>query len=122
MLGYFDEILNRGADESISDIYVPFTNANDFTTEVSLIPNTHSSLKSITSRAYYDMKYRKYRGLLKKHNILHIATFALVDPDRDKVHLGQYLVKVVRKVGESSYRYVVAKIDRHGQFLDVDPG
>ena len=96
-------------------MYVPFTNANDFTTEVSLIPNTHSDFRAVTSRAYYDMRYRKYRHLIAKYGITAISSFALVDPEKDKNHTGEYLVKVQRKIGDSKYLYVVATIDSEGQ-------
>ena len=60
------------------------------------------------------MKYRKYRKLLSKYGITAISSFALVDPEKDKNHTGEYLVKVQRKIGESKYLYVVATIDSEG--------
>ena len=126
LLGYFKDILDSAFNEDttpnenfdIGQVYVPFTNANDFTTEVSLIPNTHPDFRAVTSRAYYDMKYRKYRHLLAKYGITAISSFALVDPEKDKNHTGEYLVKVQRKIGESKYLYVVATIDSEGQIKD----
>jgi hypothetical protein len=97
----------------LKDIYIPFTNANDFTTEVSLIPNTHPDFNPVTSRAYYDMKYRRYLRLLRKYGFNAVSSFALVDPETDKNHMGQYLVKVQRKL-DDGYQYVVARIDKDG--------
>lgn len=126
LLGYFKDILDSAFNEDttpnenfdIGQVYVPFTNANDFTTEVSLIPNTHPDFRAVTSRAYYDMRYRKYRHLLAKYGITAISSFALVDPEKDKNHIGEYLVKVQRKIGDSKYLYVVATIDGEGQIKD----
>lgn len=61
---------------------------------MSLIPNTHPDFRAITSRAYYDTVYIQYRNALRKHNITAIATFAEVDPQKDKNHTGKFLVKV----------------------------
>lgn len=102
MMKFFRALLNKPAPNteeekeqfSIDDVYVPFTNANDFTTEISLVPNTHPDFRPITTRAYYDMKYAKYRKTLRKYHITAMSTFALVDPDRDKNHTGEFLVKV----------------------------
>ena len=126
LLGYFKEVFDKAFNEDgtpnkqfdIGSVYIPFTNANDFTTEVSLIPNTHPDFRAVTSRAYYDMRYRKYRHLLAKYGITAISSFALVDPEKDKNHTGEYLVKVQRKIGESKYLYVVATIDSEGQIKD----
>lgn len=64
LLSYFDSVFNNAFEDGevksgfdMSQIYVPFTNANDFTTEISLIPHTHPDFRAITSRAYYDKKY-----------------------------------------------------------------
>lgn len=68
LLGYFKQLMGLSDEEFESrkgQIYVPFTNANDFTTEVSLIPNTHPDFQPVTARSYYDMKYRKYRRLIQ---------------------------------------------------------
>ena len=48
----------------------------------------------MSSRAYYDMKWVKYKRLLGKFGISAVATFALVDSDKDKTHTGEWLVKV----------------------------
>lgn len=122
LLGYFKEVFDKAFDGNgkairdfnFSSIYVPFTNANDFTTEVSLVPNTHPDFRAVTSRAYYDMKYKQYRKQLARHGILAISSFALVDQEKDKNHTGQYLVKLQRKIGEDKYQYIVAKIDKDG--------
>ena len=129
LLGYFKEVFDKAFDGNgkairdfnFSSIYVPFTNANDFTTEVSLVPNTHPDFRAVTSRAYYDMKYKQYRKQLARHGIFAISSFALVDQGKDKNHTGQYLVKLQRKVGEDKYQYIVAKIDKDGQILDISP-
>jgi hypothetical protein len=92
LLEYFKKVMDRG---SVSDdIYVPFTNANDFSAEVALIPNTHPDFRPITSKAYYDTKWAQYKSLLKEYGIIAISTFALVDPKKDKNHTGEYLVKI----------------------------
>lgn len=92
LLEYFKKVMDKG---SVSDdIYVPFTNANDFSAEVALIPNTHPDFRPITSRAYYDTKWAQYKRLLKEYGITAISTFALVDPKKDKNHTGEYLVKI----------------------------
>jgi hypothetical protein len=130
ILGYFKDILDSAFNEDgtpngefdIGQVYVPFTNANDFTTEISLIPNTHPDFRPVTSRAYYDNQYLRYRGMLKKHGINMISSFALVDPEKDKNHTGEYLVKVQRKIGEDKYQYIVAKIDKDGQFRKDNNG
>ena len=83
-----------GFDIDSSSIYVPFTNANDFINEISLIPNTHPDFDPIVSRSYYDQKYARYKKMLRKYGILAISTFALVDDKKDKTHTGEWLVKV----------------------------
>ena len=82
--------------------------------EVVLVPNTHPDLKPISTRAYYDTEYNKYLHQLHYRGIHAISTFALVDPDKDKNHTGQFLVKVQRKLASGGYKYVVAKIDKDG--------
>lgn len=66
VLAYFNSIFNLAflddgsVNEDINyekDIYMPYTSSDDFTTEVSLIPNTHPDFNPITSRAYYDKNY-----------------------------------------------------------------
>lgn len=102
LLRHFDSIFNAVFDRdgglnssfSIDSIYVPFTNANDFINEISLIPNTHPSLGSASFRSYYDTKWNEYKDRLAEFGISAISTFALVDPDRDKTHTGEWLVKV----------------------------
>ena len=98
LMQFFDDVYNEwyGADghQNIENVYVPFTNSNDFITEITLIPNTHPDFRPTVTRAYYDKKYIKYRKMLKKWGIRAISTFALVDPDKDKNHTGQFLVKV----------------------------
>lgn len=98
MLEYFSRVMrNHGTkivvDGVEQDMYVPITNANDFSTEVALIPNTHPDFRQITSRAYYDMKWAQYKRLCAKYGFTNIATFALVDANKDKNHTGKYLVK-----------------------------
>jgi hypothetical protein len=86
LLGYFDDVIaNYYREEQYKrEIYVPFTNANDFSAEVALVPNTHPDFRQITSRAYYDSEYAKYkRMLLNDYGITGISTFALVDPKKD---------------------------------------
>ena len=52
---------------------------------------------------------------MKKYRITAISTFALVDPNTDKNHTGEFLVKVQRKASATSYKYVVLKINKDGQ-------
>ena len=66
LLDYFKQIVDSGPT---SNIYVPFTNANDFSIEVALIPNTHPDFRQITSRAYYDTQWSQYKRLLKSYGI-----------------------------------------------------
>ena len=118
LLEYFASVVDNG---SVSDdIYVPFTNANDFSVEVSLVPNTHPDFRQITSRAYYDAKWAQYKRLLAKFNISAISTFALVDPKKDKNHTGGYLVKIQYKVSDNAYKYLVTTIDKDGHVVS-DP-
>ena len=42
-------------------VYVPTTNANDFCSEVALVPNTHPDFKPISTRAFYDKEWMKYK-------------------------------------------------------------
>ena len=101
-LEYFKEILDNAFDEEgkvkadfdIGEIYVPFTNANDFTNEIALVPNTHADFSPITTRAYYDKDYMNYLERLAFHGITAISAFALVDPAKDKNHTGEFLVQV----------------------------
>lgn len=122
MASYFNKVFKRKAKgKSWDDLYVPFTNANDFTSEIALVPSNRKYFRATTSRAYYDEQYAKYRKMLRKYGISAISTFAIVDPEKDKNHTGWYWVKVQRKVknrnnGRLAYRYLVAKIDRNGQF------
>lgn len=115
LLEYLSQVMARGTDGY--EIYRPFTNGNDFSTEVSLIPNTHPDFRSITSRAYYDSQYVQYKRLCNKYGFSNIATFALVDPKKDKNHTGEYLVKIQRDNGDGTYKYVCATIDSKGQFV-----
>ena len=94
LLKYFQDLFNHHFSGGSEEVYVPFTNANDFINEIALIPNTHPDFRSISSRAYYDMKWVKYKRLLGKFGISAVATFALVDFDKDKTHTGEWLVKV----------------------------
>lgn len=110
LMDYFVNVMDAG---SADGIYVPFTNANDFSAEVSIIPNTHDNLRQITSRAYYDTKWAQYKWLLNKHGIANVATFALVDPTKDKNHTGEYLVKV-QTGSEGNWKYLVVKMDKDG--------
>ena len=123
ILGYFQNVFQNGFGEDgnprtdadpNSVAYVPFTNANDFTQEFSLVPNTHDMFSSITTRAYYDGKHLLYRKRLRRHGISTISSFALVDPEKDKNHTGEYLVKVQRKLGDGRFQYIVARIDKDG--------
>ena len=127
LLGYFESVFNECVDGgngsvrqnwSVDDLYVPFTNANDFTTETALVPNTHPDFRPITSRAYYDRKYIQYHGRLDHFGIRSISTFALVDeaPGKGKNHVGRYLVKVQRLLDNGRYAYITAEIDKDGQF------
>lgn len=106
----------------IDNLYVPFTNANDITTEVALISTTRDSFSEVTSRAYYDMKHSKYLDILGQNGITNISSFALVDPIKDKNHIGQYLVKVQKELGGGVYGYVVARMSKEGQFLKDENG
>ena len=96
---------------------MPFTNANDFSIEVALIPNTHPDFRQITSRAYYDTQWAKYKRLLKSYGISAISTFALVDPKKDKNHTGEYLVKIQYKVPDNGFKYLVTTIDKDGHVV-----
>ena len=100
---------------------MPFTNANDFSIEVALIPNTHPDFRQITSRAYYDTQWSQYKRLLKSYGISAISTFALVDPKKDKNHTGEHLVKIqyLNEQGKK-YTYLVVVIDKDGQ-IKTDP-
>lgn len=115
LLDYFSKVMENDG----SEIYIPFTNANDFSMEVSLIPNTHPDFRQITSRAYYDTKWAQYKRLCQKHGFANIATFALVDAKKDKNHTGEFLVKFQKAVS-GRYKYLVVKMDRNGQILS-DP-
>ena len=94
LLEYFASVMGNGGTTVYPEggepyeLYVPFTNANDFSVEVSLIPNTHPDFRQITSRAYYDSKWAQYKRILDKFRISAISTFALVDPKKDKNHTG----------------------------------
>ena len=121
VLGYFGDVLDKSFSDSspiegydLGKIYLPFTNANDFTAEVALIPNNRTEFPSITSRAYYDTKYLKYKQLWGRHGITSISTFALVDFSKDKTHTGWFKVKVQRKVSGGVYMYVVATVNLDG--------
>ena len=91
LLGFFSNLLG-GAE--VEDVYVPVLNANDFSAEVSLVPNTETNFREVFTRAYYDRQYLDYRALMESFNISNISTFALVDPSKDKNHTGWFLVKV----------------------------
>ena len=43
LLEYFASVMGNGG--TAAGLYVPFTNANDFSIEVSLIPNTHPDFR-----------------------------------------------------------------------------
>ena len=131
LLGHFSELMcddstdsrfvdsteSEFADSTASGIYVPVTNANDFSMEVALIPNTHPDFRQITSRAYYDTKWAQYKRLCQKYGFDNIATFALVDAKKDKNHTGEFLVKIQRQLGENEYKYLVVKMDVEGQIV-----
>ena len=97
LLDYFSKVMENDG----SEIYIPFTNANDFSMEVSLIPNTHPDFRQITSRAYYDTKWAQYKRLCQKYGFTNIATFALVDAKKDKNHTGEFLVKIQKDLGKN---------------------
>ena len=118
LLGYFRKVIDNGY--ASDRIYVPFTNANDFSAEVALIPNTHPDFRSITSRAYYDTKWAQYKRTLNEYGISAISTFALVDPRKDKNHTGEYLVKIQYKVSDTEFKYLVTTIDKDGHIVS-DP-
>ena len=106
LLEYFSSVMKNGGTKIVvdgqeQDMYVPFTNANDFSMEVSLIPNTHPDFRQITSRAYYDTKWAQYKRLCQKYDFINIATFALVDAKRDKNHTGEFLVKIQKDLGKN---------------------
>ena len=131
ILQFFDRLFNAGFkkdgldEDAMKEVYVPFTNANDVKMDVALIPNTHPDFRPIVPRAYYDKAYRKYRKRLKKHGIRFISTFALVDPEKDKNHTGEILVKVQRKFKDSEhpYGYIVVKIGMSdGKFHPIEDG
>ena len=117
LLSFFSNLLGGMAGE---DVYSPVLNANDFSAEISLVPNTHTNFREVVTRAYYDRKYMDYRALMESFNISNIATFALVDPSKDKNHTGWFLVKVQRQF-DDHYSYVVVKMDKDGRF-DKDFG
>ena len=131
LLGHFSELMcddstesrlvdsteSEFADSTASGIYVPVTNANDFSMEVALIPNTHPDFRQITSRAYYDTKWAQYKRLCQKYDFDNIATFALVDAKKDKNHTGEFLVKIQRALGGGEYKYLVVKMDVEGQIV-----
>ena len=124
LLEYFASVMDNGGttvypeEGEPYELYVPFTNANDFSVEVSLMPNTHPDFRKITSRSYYDSDWKKYREILwKRYRISNISTFALVDPKKDKNHTGEYLVKIQKDNGLNvnlRYTYLVAKIGKNG--------
>lgn len=112
LMEYFSKVI----DGSDGEIYVPITNSNDFSMEVSLIPNTHPDFRQITSRAYYDTKWAQYKRLCQKYGFTNIATFALVDAKKDKNHTGGFLVKIQKEVS-GRYKYLVVKMDRNGKIV-----
>lgn len=132
ILSYFNGIFTESFDcndatpkmstNFAKDVYLPYTLSSDVRSEVALISNTNPDLSPNVARRYYDMKYGEYLELLKKNNILAVSTFALVDPKRDKTHTGQYLVKVQKWFPNGKYGYIVATIDRNGQFLKLASG
>ena len=126
MLEYFASVMDNGGTTVHPEtgeqykLYIPFTTANDFSIEVALIPNTHPDFRQITSRAYYDMQWAKYKRMLKSYGITAISTFALVDPEKDKNHTGEYLVKIQYKVSDTEFKYLVTTIDKDGHVVS-DP-
>ena len=125
VLGFFGDVLdrafgdNRGFD--LGNVHAPFTCADDFTTEVALVPNTHPDFSPTAPRAYYDRQYINYRKLLWKHGIRAIADFALVNQEKDKNHTGWHRVKVQRKV-DSGFQYIVCDINEETGAFRVDEG
>jgi hypothetical protein len=107
-------------DFDLEQIYVPFTNANDFRIEFQLIPNTHPDCPAITTRAYYDREYSRYFGTLLERGFNYVSTYAVVDPSRYKTHTGDFLVKIQRRTTDGKYQYLVARVDVDGQVNDVD--
>ena len=124
MLDFFGAVFKKMQTSSVvptsssfwGDVYVPFTNSNDFITEMSLVPNTHHNFRPTTSRAYYDMQHGKWKELLFKHGIHSISSFALVDPSNDKNHTGWFRLKIQRKLDDDNYLCIVCDISKDGQF------
>lgn len=104
------------------EVYVPYTCQDDFTTEISLIPNTHVDFNPIFSRSYYDTKYDEYKSTIQRHNINAISTFALVDSEKDKTHTGKWKVKVERRFQGGEYGYIVLTIDKDGRIQTDENG
>ena len=117
-LQFFQDIFLNGFDENT---YIPFTNGQDFTTEVSLIPYTHPDFPPLVSRSYYDTRYRDYLDKLNQFGIDNISSFALVDDRRGKTHTGEFLVKAIKRIGDS-YRNIVVRIDMNGQICRNSDG
>ncbi len=51
-----------------------------------------------------------------------VSTFARVDPDLDKTHTGEYLVKLQKWFPNGRYGYIVARIDMNGRIGTNDDG
>ena len=118
-LQFFQNIFINGFDENT---YVPFTNGQDLTTQVSLIPYTHPDFSPLVSRSYYDTRYKDYLAKLKQFGIDNISSFALVDSRRGKTHTGEFLIKVIRRMNDLSYKNIVVRIDMNGQICRTSDG
>lgn len=86
-----------------------------------MIPYTHPDFPPLVSRSYYDTRYRDYLDKLNQFGIDNISSFALVDDRRGKTHTGEFLVKAIRRVGDS-YRNIVVRIDMNGQICRNSDG
>lgn len=132
VLGYFGSVFNTAFDQETGEVkegldvakevYLPETTWMDVTNEIALIPNARPDLNPVSARDYYDERYAEYRELLKKNGILMVSTFARVDPDLDKTHTGEYLVKLQKWFPNGRYGYIVARIDMNGRIGTNDDG
>ena len=86
-----------------------------------MIPYTHPDFSPLVSRSYYDTRYKDYLAKLKQFGIDNISSFALVDSRRGKTHTGEFLVKAIKRIGDS-YRNIVVRIDMNGQICRTSDG
>ena len=87
-----------------------------------MIPYTHPDFSPLVSRSYYDTRYKDYLAKLKQFGIDNISSFALVDSRRGKTHTGEFLIKVIRRMNDSSYKNIVVRIDMNGQICRTSDG